>query len=85
MLGLPHQLALLVEVLLTTQQLHVLVEDACHVLKFEEFRAVEAPESQLGSGFSVSVPGITSEVPKHVITTIYYQRKFRRQTPSYRK
>ncbi|CAL1145973.1 unnamed protein product [Cladocopium goreaui] len=32
-------------VLLTTQQLHVLVEDACHVLKYEEFRAVEAPES----------------------------------------
>jgi hypothetical protein len=29
-----------------------LVEDACHVLKYEEFRAVEAPESQLGSGWA---------------------------------
>ena len=51
--GFPHQPAFLVaEVLLTTQQLHVLVEDACHVLKYEEFRAVEAPESQLGSGWA---------------------------------
>ena len=56
MFGFPHQPAFLVaEVLLTTQQLHVLVEDACHVLKYEEFRAVEAPESQLGSACSVSV------------------------------